>query len=211
MSAACLAAAAVLVLAGLGCSSGEPEDGTQPRELDAAQLRRLGLTRDVPAQVREACAEARRLATVRVVCPRLVPDVPLTRIEGLWGSMVSGPGLVYELSFVNAGGFFGRPLKGVEHWITGGGEANAVQKWILTDFANEVKGDARLVRSRVVRGLRVRIYRFPHYPAGGPNGDHVAAVVRVGDELVFASLHGERYVEAAVAMAADLAERARGP
>lgn len=207
MSAASLAAVAVLALAALGCSSGEPGEERQPGEVDAAQLRRLGLTRDVPAQVRDACAEARRLATVRVVCPRLVPDVPLTRIEGLWGSMVSGPGLVYELSFVNAGGFFGRPLKGVEHWITGGGVAEAVQKEVLTDFANEVKGNPKLVRSLEVRGRLVRVYRFPHYPAGGPNGDHVAAVVRVGDELVFASLHGERYVEAAVAMAVDLAER----
>lgn len=211
MSVARLAAVAVLALAVLGCSSGEADDGRQPPELDAAQLRRLGLTREVPGQVREACAEARRLAKVRVVCPRLVPDVPLTRIEGLWGSMVSGPGLVYELSFVNAGGFFDRPLKGVEHWITGGGVAEVVQKEVLTDFVNEVKGNPKLMRSLAVRGRLVRVYRFPRYPAGGPNGDHVAAVVRVGDELVFASLHGERYVNAAVAMAVDLAERAEHP
>lgn len=208
MSRVRLAAAAALAIAALGCSSGEPREERQPAELDAALLRRLGLTRDVPDQVREACAEARRPAKVRVTCPRLIPDIPLTRIEGLWGSMVSGPGLVYELSFVNAGGFFGRPLKGVEHWITGGGVAAAVQKDVFTDFANEVKGNPKLVRSFAVRGRLVRVYRFPHYPAGGPNGDHVAAVIRVGDELVFASLHGQRYVEATVAMAVDLAEQA---
>src|SRR6266508_5398281 len=35
----------------------------------------------------------------------------------------------------------------VKHWIVGGGDAGVVEKWILTDFANEVKGDAELMES----------------------------------------------------------------
>jgi hypothetical protein len=179
-------------------------------EPNAALLRRLGLTRKIPNLVRKACAEARRLAKTQVLCPKLIPDIPLIRSEGLWGSIVfDDEPRIYMVSFNNAGGFFNRPLEGVEHWITGGGKAALVEKWILTDFANEVEGDATLVRS-VEQGRRmVRVYRFPQYPGGGVNGDHWAAFVRVGGQLVFASLHGKRYVEAAIAMALDLARQAK--
>ncbi len=119
-----------------------------------------------------------------------------------------GEARVWEISFTNAGGFHGRPLKGVEHWIVGGGKTKIVEKWVLSDFVHEAKGDALLVRTVSARGRRVRIYRFPRYPAGGANGSHWAALVEIGDEVVFASLHGERYVDAAVEMAVDLAIRA---
>jgi hypothetical protein len=65
------------------------------------------------------------------------------------------------------------------------------------------------VRSVEQGGRMVRVYQFPRYPGGGVNGDHWAAFVKVGDELVFASLHGKRYVEAAIAMALDLARQAK--
>jgi hypothetical protein len=83
-----------------------------------------------------------------------------------------------------------------------------VERWLLTDFINEVKGKPTLVRLEDVAGRRVLVYRYPPYPAGGVNGSHWAAFVRVGEELVFASVHGRRYVNAAVAMAVDLAEQA---
>jgi hypothetical protein len=153
-----------------------------------------------------ACADARRVARVRVVCPRLIPDIPLTRIDGLWG-VLSGreePRL-WMVTFTNAGGLHGRPLKGVEHRIVGGGKTEVVEKWVLSGVLHEVKGDAVPSRTVNARGRRVRLYRFPSYPAGGPNGGHWAAFVDVGDEVVFASLHGERYVDAAVEMAVDLA------
>ena len=85
-----------------------------------------------------------------------------------------------------------------------------VAKWVFSDFVNEAKGDAVLVRTVSVHGQRVDIYRFPRYPAGGPNGSHWAALVEIGDEVVYASLHGERYVDAAIEMAVDLAIRAKG-
>jgi hypothetical protein len=197
----------LVAVVALGCSDGGSER-SRPR-LDASRLHELGLTRKVPRQVQQACAEARRLSSVRVVCPKLIPDVPLTKIEGLGGSITfQAEPRVYMVSFNNAGGFFNRPLEGVEHWIVGGGKAGLVEKWILTDFANEAKGDPVLVRTLSREGRRIRVYRFPTYPAGGPNGSHWAAFVRVGDELLFASLHGRRYVPAAIEMALDLAEHA---
>jgi hypothetical protein len=189
--------------------------------LDAGQLLELGLTREIPNQVLEACAEARRLATVRVLCPELVPNIPITNMEGSYGSIVpTAQTHVYMLSFDKD--FFNPPqdcgeaqaqgnCPGVKHWIVGGGDAGVVEKWILTDFANEVKGDPELMESREVDDRLVLIYRFPSYPAGSVNGSHWAAFVQVADETVFASLHGERYVEAAVAMALDLADQAAGP
>jgi hypothetical protein len=198
----------LVAVAASGCSTSGNEEGQTVRKgvrapaLDAARLRRLELTYEVPALVRRACAEARRPAEVRVICPPLVPDVPLTRSEGLWGAIVPiDEPRFYMLTFNNGGLPGGR-----RHWITGGGEAGAVEKWALTDFDNVVKGDPELVRTMTVRGRRVSIYHFPPYPAGGPNGGHWAAFVQVGDEMVFASPHERRYVEAAVEMALALAD-----
>ncbi len=171
------------------------------RRLGSASLQELELTYEIPSQVQEACADARRLASVRVICPPLVPDVPLTRSEGLWGAIVfEGEPRFYMLTF-NNGGLPG----GKRHWITGGGRADVVEKWVLTDYNNVVEGDAKLVRTMTVRGRQVSIYRFPPYPAGGPNGGHWAAFIQVGDEIVFASPHERRYVEAAIEMALALA------
>jgi hypothetical protein len=83
-----------------------------------------------------------------------------------------------------------------------------VEKLILTDLVNEVKGDPNLVQTMHADGRTVLVYRFPEYPAGGIDGSHAAAFVSVGDQLVFASLHGTRWVEAAVEMALDLARQA---
>ena len=121
----------------------------------------------------------------------------------MWGSIVVDvEPRFYMLSF-NNGGLPG----GKRHWITGGGKARVVEKWVLTDFMNEVEGDPTFVRAMKVGGRRVLIYRFPPHPAGGPNGGHWAAFVRVADEFVFASPHERRYLEAAVEMVLALAEK----
>jgi hypothetical protein len=83
-----------------------------------------------------------------------------------------------------------------------------VDKWILTDFVNEVKGDPNLVHAIHTDGRTVLVYRFPEYPAGGINGSHAAAFVPVGDQLIFASLHGTGWIDSAVEMALDLARQA---
>lgn len=212
MRGALFALLVFVALAPAGCL--HDGDQAKPREgrsdpnvrplLDNARLSRLSLTHDIPAQVRRVCAEASRAATVRVICPKVIPDAPIRS---------SGPTVplderrFYELDFNTAG-----PPGRVQHWITGGGQADVVERWVLTDHFNEVKGNAKLVRQADVAGRRVRIYRYPPYPAGGPNGSHWAAFVKVGDELVFASIHGRRHVSTAVAMAVDLAwQAARSP
>jgi hypothetical protein len=108
-------------------------------------LAELELTHEIPAQVRQACAGARRLASVDVICPRLIPDVPLTRSAGLWGATVfHDEPRFYEMTF-NNGGLPG----GKRHWITGGGEASVVEKWVLTDF---MKWHSRLRQISKPRG-----------------------------------------------------------
>jgi hypothetical protein len=111
------------------------------------------------------------------------------------------------LSFNN-----GDPPGPARHWIVGGGLARAVEKWVLTDIANEIKGNPELVGRRAVDARQVLIYRFPPFPAGGLNRGQGGPFVKVGrDEMVFVSLHGKRYVEAAVEMVLDLAKEADRP
>jgi hypothetical protein len=219
---ALLALSLGLLIAACTREASEPRANSTPEapRLGAEQLLELGLTREIPDQVLEACAEARRLTTVSVVCPQLVPNIPITHTKGSYGSIVfADQPRVYMLSFDKD--FFNPPKNcgepdaqgncpGVKHWIVGGGDAGLVEKWVLTDHANELKGDAELMESRQVDARVVLIYRFPRYPAGGVNGSHWAAFVQVDDETVFASLHGARYAEAAVEMALDLAEQAAG-
>jgi hypothetical protein len=198
----------LLALSAAGCINGGGE--AKPREdarstderwhLDDARLRRLGLTRDIPVSVRKACAEARRATTIRVICPRLIPEARLSNSGAI---VLLTERRFYELDFNTPG-----PQRRVQHWLTGGGQAGVVKRWVLSDFANVVKGNPTLVRELDVGGRRVHVYRYPPYPAGGVNGSHWAAFVRVGEELVFASVHGRRYVNAALAMAVDLAEQA---
>jgi hypothetical protein len=197
---------AIAVLLGVlvgSCWGAERPAGVLPRS-DSARLRQLGLTSEIPTRVREACGKARRRVTVRVLCPKLIVDVPLFRPGGgLHGPITFAP-TYYMLSFNN-----GDPPGPARHWIVGGGRARAVEKWVLTDVANETKGNPKLVSRRNVDARTVLIHRFPPFPAGGPNGGHWAAFVRVDrHEMVFASLHGKRYVDAAVEMALDLAKEA---
>jgi hypothetical protein len=117
---------------------------TQRRSTEAARLSQLGLTSEIPNRVREACEKARRRATVRVLCPKLIPDVPLfTPGAGLHGPILFEP-TYYMLSFNN-----GDPPGPARHWIVGGGLARAVEKWVLTDVANDIRGTRSLSAGRM--------------------------------------------------------------
>jgi len=206
-----------LLVASCTGNVGPPTTSATPR-LDAQRLGELQLTRSIPEQVSEACTEARQFAKVPVLCPELIPDIPITHMEGSYGAATfADEPRVYTLTFDTD--FFHKPTNcgeasargncpGVKHWIVGAGDAHVVEKLILTDFVNEVKGDPNLVQTMHADGRTVLVYRFPEYPGGGINGSHVAALVRVDAQLVFASLHGTRWVEAAVEMALDLARQA---
>jgi hypothetical protein len=199
--AASLLACLSLVL--VSCSGGSDSAATTERRLDEARLAELDLTYEIPALVRRACAGARRLAEVTVVCPPLIPEVPLTRSQGLWGAMVPPDDPSWYMLTFNNGGLPG----GKRHWITGGGKTDAVEKWVLSDFNNVVPGDPELVQTLRRDERRVAIYHFPPYPAGGPNGGHWAAFIEIGDEMVFASPHERRYLEAAIEMALALVDK----
>jgi hypothetical protein len=199
---------ALIVIAVVAGACDDPRPKGRGTSEAGDELRALGLTTEVPRQVETACVEARRLASVRVVCPEVVPDVRITDMKGSFGSIVfDAEPRVYMLSFDKD--FFGStpPPPGVKHWIVGGGDASAVQKWVFTDFANEVQGDARLMETVTESGYEVRVYEFPEYPAGGVNGSHIAALVQVGDEVAFASLHGRGHTDAAIALAVHLADQ----
>jgi hypothetical protein len=198
------AAVALVLTLMAGACWGEKYSPQPRRSTDSAQLSQLGLTSEIPSRVTAACEKARKRAAVRVLCPKLIPDVPLfTPGAGLHGPISFEP-TYYMLSFNN-----GDPPGPARHWIVGGGLARAVEKWVLSDVANEIKGNPKLVHRRDVDARQVLIYRFPPFPAGGPNGGHWAAFVRVGrGEMVFASLHGKRYVDAAVEMALALTKQA---
>ena len=95
------------------------------------------------------------------------------------------------------------------HWIAGGGTASDVRRSVLGDEVNEVKGLPKLIDTRAVHGRRVELYRFPPYPAGGPNGGHVGAFVTVGRQVVFATVHGYRHADVATAIAVEMASHLR--
>lgn len=160
------------------------------------------LTTEVPFPVSRSCRTARQEVRVEVVCPGLVPDVPLIDERGLSGPYLFPSRSVYLLSFNNGA------IEGTVHWIVGGGDIGSVRKWVLRGSGNAYPGRATLLETRDVGDHHVRIYRFPEYPSGGANGGHVAALVPVGGEVVFASIHGSRWTDAVIAMALALADKA---
>jgi hypothetical protein len=172
---------------------------------DAADNLRL-TTRASPL-VRRACADLRGRVSIQVTCPILVPVSRYVTRPGLWGGSALD-GLdpdAYMLTFNN--GDNGDNGQGYIHWIAGAGRASSVRRFLLTDERNVVKGQPRLLRRRVVAGRHVEEYRYPSYPAGGPNGGHEAVFVRCGPDLVYASIHGEGNLLQIRTMALDLARR----
>lgn len=160
----------------------------------------LPFTDRVGSRVRAACASARRSARVTVVCPNVIPAAPPLEDPDAVAAMVSEP-TNYMVTVTAERN--GRLL----HWIVGGGTAADIRRFVLGDEFNEVKGLPKLVGTRVVYGRRIELYRFPPFPAGGPNGSHVGAFVAVGREVVFATAHGYRHTDAAVAMAVSMANQ----
>ncbi|MDQ3870563.1 MAG: hypothetical protein M3301_02970 [Chloroflexota bacterium] len=93
------------------------------------------------------------------------------------------------------------------HWIVGSGRRADVRRFVLGDELNEVKGVPKLILKRVVHDYTIEVYRYPPFPAGGPNGGHVAAFVTVAGQVLFASVHGYSHADAAIAMAVDMASQ----
>jgi hypothetical protein len=128
----------VVVLVVLGSLAVSCSDGNRMAKpsasAEAARVRSLDLTSEVPELVLAVCARASNRVTVPVRCPELIPDVPLfSPGTGLHGVISFEPDY-YMLTFND-----GDPPGPARHWIVGGGLVRAVQKWVLSDFAPRVK------------------------------------------------------------------------
>lgn len=88
------------LLAATCTSDGRRPTASATPRLDAQRLEALQLTRSIPEQVGEACAEARQFATVPVLCPELIPDIPITHMNGSYGAATfADEPRVYMLTF----------------------------------------------------------------------------------------------------------------
>jgi hypothetical protein len=165
---------------------------------DARRVTSVELTRSLPRPVAAACRAVARDESLRVppVCPRLVPDLPIVTEEDNPSLMVPFPPTSYELTFNTAS----EP----RHWVVGVGRPRAARQSVLSDRFNAVKGLPRLVRRLRDGSERVAVYWYPP-PGGAVHEGHVIAFVEKRDLSVWASIHGRRYGDAAVAMAIDLA------
>lgn len=159
----------------------------------------------MPPIVERACRQAARQARIPVTCPRLVPRSRYVTRTGLWGADVYSPRL-WLLTFNN-----GDNGAGYVHWIVGAGVRGDLDFYVLGDEQNVVRGLPKRWALKRIGGRTVVEYRFPDYPAGGPNGSHALALVSCGNRDVFASLHGWERLAAAERMALDLAARAGCP
>ena len=130
-----------------------------------------------------------------------MPQGSLLRIEGLWGPIVLDRDL-WLITF-NNGDNGPRYL----HWMMGAGRKQAVHRYLLSDTVNAVKGLPKRIGRETLDGRQVTTYRYPDYPAGGPNGGHVAVYVSCGLDYVFASLHGFERRLAARALALAFADQ----
>jgi hypothetical protein len=160
--------------------------------------RSVELTHTVPAPVKKLCARARASVSIAVTCPRLVPATPVAGDAEVSSVILFPPARDFYMLNFNS------DRRGALHWIVGAGRPASVARWVLGDSENEVKGRPRLVSTASVDGTRIDLYRFPPFPAGGPNGSHVAALVRSGRLVKFVSIHGYRHGDAALAMLYDL-------
>jgi hypothetical protein len=183
-----------LPLALAGCLGDDDE-----RRRGAPTVNSVELTRTLPPQVRAACRAAAREESLRVrpVCPGLVPDLRILTEKDNPNLSLPFPPNWYELTFNTAG-------PGPRHWVVGVGRPRAARQNVLSDEFHVVKGLPRLVDRLRVGGERVSAYWYPP-PGGAVHEGHVIAFVRRSDLSLWASIHGRRYGDAAVAMVVDMA------
>lgn len=161
------------------------------------------LTRDLPQVVLGECTKALLRSPLRFVCPPLVPVSKYRMFPGLHGAFVGNepPAKIYALGF--NGGDTGPTYW---HWLAGMGTQAGVNRWVLSDAQNVVRGKPKLIQRESIDGHEVKIWRFPPHPAGGQFGGHDVAITRAGRLRAFASVHGDNTI-ASARMAIALAEK----
>lgn len=182
-----------LAILGISASEASGRAGQSPK-----------LTRHTPQFVQGECAKALLAAPVRFVCPPLVPVSKYIKRPGLYGTFNGNEdGAKITLVSFNHGDVG----PGYWHWIAGLGTSAGINRWILSDAQNVVKGKPRLFQRRSLDGHEVKIWRFPPHPAGGQFGGHDVAITRAGSLFAVGSVHGKSAVSSA-RMAVALAKRA---
>jgi hypothetical protein len=194
MTGACRVGVLLLPLALAGCLGDEAN-----RRAVAPKVSSVELTRTPPRQVVAACRAASRAKSLRVppICPRLVPDLRIATERDDTNLSLPFPPTWYELTFNTAG-------PGPRHWVVGVGRPRAARQNLLSDEFHEVKGLPRLVDRLRIRGERIAVYWYPP-PGGAIHEGHVIAFLEMRDLSLWASIHGRRYGDAAVAMVVDMA------
>jgi hypothetical protein len=170
---------------------------------EARRVASVNLTRRLPRPVVATCRQASRETSlrVRVVCPPLVPDVRIVTEKDNPHLSVPFPPNWYDMTFNTA-------APEPRHWVVGVGRPKAASQNVLSDRFHVVKGLPKLVKRLRVGREQVALYWYPP-PGGAMNEGHVIAFVRMRGLSLWASIHGRRYGDAAVAMALEMARTVR--
>jgi hypothetical protein len=178
--------------------------GTVGRAATADAKESPPLTRQLPQLVLGECTKALLASPVRFVCPPLVPVTKYRAFPGLYGHFNGNEGHAKITLLGFNGGDVGPTYW---HWVAGLGTRAGMNRWVLSDAQNVVRGKPKFMHVMSLDGRVVRLWRFPPHPAGGQFGGHVVAITRADPWVAVASIHGES-AEASARMAVALARRA---
>lgn len=110
---------------------------------------------------------------------------------------------LYALSYNNG------QIAGTVHWIAGAGRPADVQRFLVDERFNEVRGGPQRLAPVRHGARRVDVYRW-RPPRGGFQAGHVTAFTTVGAVTLFASVHGFHHADAVVAMVLAMSDQAEG-
>lgn len=190
---ACAIAAAALTAPACSDGGGGGQDGPAAGASPAA-LERLGLTREVPAAIREGCERAEEESTLAVRCPPVVPEGD-TRVQ-VAGPLGRTTPSSYTIHFESAA-IDDPESRG--HWIVESGAVGALDpRHAGEDPAVRTAEIEVAGREATVRWIR------PYEDGGGSHGNHVVVRWRQDGRDHAVSLHGHHNLERARAIATGL-------
>ena len=177
-----------LAAASASCGSAAPK---RPGQQDET-LSRLGLTREVPDELKTACRRlARKTALQPVYCP---PVVPASYVSV--ASARTDPKRSYTLDLYSD---IDRKESG-GHWIVAAGPPR-VMGWQLSGGAKPVMRRGR------VGGIAVRLYTVARGEVGGYHGGHYVVAWRWDGAEYLVSLHGYPNAARAEAIASGIIDQ----
>jgi hypothetical protein len=130
---------AALALLSASCGDRHPRVDIEPGVFSGVRL-----TTKLPRLVRRACGQAQREAVIRVVCPPLVPKVPLVRTVALWGAIGFDRHL-WMITFNNGDG------PDYLHWIAGAGRPSGSPGAVRRSVSSCSSSDTRALSASISR------------------------------------------------------------